>query len=390
MLDNPLPSRRRFCVFWESAEPGLFALNYIYTQTIPALITNHGGDGTFQLLVEPAGAATLSQTSVILAAGASTEVMITPQVVSSAPNDVQIVAMQNDTTVGRDEMTIVSVAMPQAIRDEDTPAAMPDRIPPRVNTPIHVGVIPDLAGSGQFVTLAINNQNAPYATVTLNGAATVNLTSSGDVNIQSLIQTVGSNALRATLRVRDQDTIMSNGFGVAAIPINFRQIDVQQPFVGVLRFFYAWDSDSHVLEDLDLIWIGEYVTYSDGGIHVGTGRPWQENNWDPTITPARAPGLAMRGFLVDTHYVARSGKMPTAGPADQYWAFQCYGFHDFRTDNRPPDNTLGWQINLLPTIEIGRFVENVGTAEDPIWRYRITKSGETAVAPWADGSASQC
>ena len=48
--------------------PPPFALNY--TQTIPALITNQGGDGTFQLLVEPEGAATLSQTSVTLAAGA--------------------------------------------------------------------------------------------------------------------------------------------------------------------------------------------------------------------------------------------------------------------------------------------------------------------------------
>ena len=110
--------------------PPPFALNY--TQTIPALITNQGGDGTFQLLVEPEGAATLSQTSVTLAAGASTEVMITPQVVSSAPNDVQIVAMQNGTTVGRDEMTIVSVAMPQDIRNADTPDAMHDRIPPRI------------------------------------------------------------------------------------------------------------------------------------------------------------------------------------------------------------------------------------------------------------------
>ena len=47
------------------------------------------------------------------------------------------------------------------------------------------------------------------------------------------------------------------------------------------------------------------------------------------------------------------------------------------------DKTLGWQINLVGPILIERFAENIGTIIDPIWQYRITKSGHshTAILP---------
>ena len=361
-------------------------LTQAYTQTIPAKITNLGiTEGTFQLSVNPPGAATLSQTSVELGGGASTEITITPQADSSAPNDVHIIAQQGGTEVGEDDMTIVSVTFSQNIYNPDTPSQMISagqyRIPPSMPTPVNVTVTPSLSGSGQVVTLAVNGQNANNGTLTINGNVTQDITSGGNVNLQGTSQTVPGNAgnLNLVVRVRGQDTIQSNGFSVSAIPVSFQQSTATQLAGGVLQFTYSWNSDSGNLADLDEVWIGEYVTYSDGGIHAGAGRPWMGNNPDPTITPSRATYKATDGEFVDTH--SPPGRfLPTAGPADSFTATQFYGFHDFRTDNRPGDNTHGWQVDLMQTA-IVRYVENIGTAAAPVWQYRITKSGSTNTAP---------
>ena len=127
------------------------------------MITNTGtSSGTFQLSVSPAPDASLSQASVTLAAGASTEVTITPEADSAAPNDVHIIAKQDGTQVGEDSMTIVSVTfttsdevVTPAINNADTPVGMEDRIPPRTSTAISLTVSPDLSAGGQFVTMAV-------------------------------------------------------------------------------------------------------------------------------------------------------------------------------------------------------------------------------------------
>ena len=355
-----------------------------YTQTINARVTNNGPAGTLQLAVTPAGSATLSMNSVILAAGASAEVTITPTAVSRAPNDVSVTATEQNAQIGAGSLTIVSVTMPPDIRNADTPAAMPDRIPPRANTPAHITVTPDLAGSGQSVTLAINGQNATNGSATIGGAATADITTTGDVNLSgtATAQTApGGHAgnLVLVVRVRGQDTVSSQGFSVSSIPIKFKQTSGKDIGGGVLRFVYTWDSDSGQLADLNQVWIGEHVTYSDGGIHKGPHRPWREDSPDPTITPNRRPnsaGYPTAGTFTDTHYTFN----PKAGPADSFTATQYYGFHDYRTDNRPADQSLGWQVNLTPAITISRFMENIGSDEHPTWQYRITKSGVTATA----------
>ena len=149
-------------------------------------------------------------------------------------------------------MTIVSVAM-LPIRRLDTPAAMPDCIAgPHERHAIYVDVKPDLVGSGQFVTLAVNNQNNDSnGSVTLNGAATADITSSGDVNFRGEFATAptdangvpGGNAghLRATLRVHGQDTTQSNGFSVTAIPQNFK-VTFDEPVTGWRRGFEVKES----------------------------------------------------------------------------------------------------------------------------------------------------
>ncbi len=177
--------------------------------------------------------------------------------------------------------------------------------------------------------------------------------------------------LRATLSVHTSPCDTEN-FTISAKPIKFHQTSVRKEVGGVLKFRYAWESDSGNLNDLDKIWLGEHVTYSDGGKHVGPNLPWKANNPDPTIKPARGITGATTGTGGDTHRPP-GGRLPSAGPAASYTATQYYGFRDFRTDPGAVDNTLGWQTNLLGPITISRWVEEVGGN----WRYRIEKSGTT-------------
>jgi len=352
-------------------------------QTIPAMVTNvYNTQQSFQLSVSPPGAATLSTNSVALAAGASTEVTITPQADSSKPNAVHIIVKKGGTAIGEDDMTIVSVTFPRDIRNSDTPVGMNDRIPSRVDTLVAVALNPSLTGSGQSVTMAFGRTSADNGGLTINGGATQDITASGFIDLQGTSQTVPGNAggLHLVARVHGEDALQSAGFSVSAIPVLYRQIGYSLLPGGVLHFDYAWVSDSGDLADLDQVWVGEYVTYPNRGIVAGPGKPWRGNFPQPTIMPARVPGDGVNGHGEDTHSPP-GFLLPTAGPAASFTATQYYGFHDFRSSNSPVSNTLGWQINLDGPIAITRSVVNAGTRSRPRWEYLITKSGVTNEAP---------
>jgi hypothetical protein len=372
-----------------------FGSTLSFTQTIPVKITNTGSDsGTFSVEVDPSsgGGGTLSPSSVAIGAGASQTVTFTPNKDSSAVDDVHIVAKFDGVTVGQDDLTVVSVTFNPKIYNTDTPAAMLNlneyRIPPTKPTNIQVTVSPDLKGNadGQKVTLLIDGQNAGNGTVSINGSGAntpVDITSSGTVMLSGAAQTApGGHAgnLKLTVQVDAQKTVQSTGFSVSAIPVSFTQTSARDIGGGVLQFVYTWQSDSGSLADLGQVWIGEYVTYSDGGTHVGPGRPWKGNNPDPTITPPRAPGDGTLGTFTDTH--SPSGGLPLAGPADSYTATQDYNFHDYRVDNRADDRTQAWAVTLVGPITITRRVYNSALPFfAPSWHYIVTKSGSSATAP---------
>ena len=299
--------------------------------------------GMFQLSVSPSGAATLSQTSVDLSGGASTEITITPQADSSAPNDVYIIAMQGGTQVGKDEMTIVQVTFEQHIRYRDTPTAMPDRIPPRANSPFDITVTPDLAGSGQAVTLAVTGQNASTGTVTINGNDTQDLTSSSSVNLSGGTQTAptagytAGNAgnLMLTVRVRGQDTAQSAGFSVAAIPVNWSIALPSNSLVTGsrrgIRVINSWKSDSGVLGDLGAVERSEVVEYLPGtGIFTVPPGALNSGYIDATL-----------GSATDTHSVS-TALLTGTGVQDANQAFE---FRDQRTGAQDvPAPNSGYRI----------------------------------------------
>lgn len=267
-----------------------------YAQTIPVTITNTGmAQGRFALSVDPPSAGTLSKPSVDLAAGRFEEVVFTPKANSSAVNGVKIVAlsdgqqvsMSDRQQVGMEDMTIVSVTIPNRIRSVTTPPTMvADRIPPRVKTQINVTVTPDLSGSGQVVALAVTGQSVGNGIVTLNGNLLTPLiiTKTGPVDLSSpsgITQTAPGGHqgnLQLAVLVRGQDTVRSNGFSVAAIPVgvdvSFLRLVGSSPreLRRGIQVRNVVKSDSGNPNDLDAISISEEVQSTPGTGSFAGGR----------------------------------------------------------------------------------------------------------------------
>src|SRR5262249_45655900 len=151
-----------------------------------------------------------------------------------------------------------------------TPAGVPDRIPPRVDTPLQVMIEPDLTGSSQFVTLKTANVGAGNGDFTIDGNATSRIEQTRNVNFQGVVQTspgsVGN--LKCVAQVRGQDGAQSPGFSVAAMPIGLKEMfntaldipdpDPLQAKYGIETAIIV-DSDSGVPDDLDFVDWKEFV-----------------------------------------------------------------------------------------------------------------------------------
>jgi uncharacterized protein DUF4157 len=129
--------------------------------------------------------------------------------------------------------SLQTVTMPAHIRGTATPAAMiPDRIPPRVNTPVDVtfGGTPDVSAP---VTLSIDGTGGGNGSATINGAASFSFAVKGTetVNLSGVTQTDPGKAGNLTLVARQHGSLlaMSNGFSVSSIPQN-----MSHPFIRLL------------------------------------------------------------------------------------------------------------------------------------------------------------
>jgi hypothetical protein len=169
--------------------------------------------------------------------------------------------------------------------------------------------------------------------------------------------------------------------GDHAHPVNLKQTKVTTNG-GILRFEYKWDSSTGDPNDLNRVWVGEHVTYPRNGITRQP--PWKGNFVNPTISPSRDANNGPDGGVVDSHYPP--GTITWLQPPLCAWpegwrtrdtvtSTQNYGYHCRICDSTPPDDSLGWQTSLIPAITITRYVEITGMG----WRYRITKSGSTAI-----------
>lgn len=381
------------------------------TQTIPATITNISNTTqTFQLSVNRtnngAPYATLDKTSVTLAPKAWKVVTITPKADSSAPNDVQIVASVGSTPVGEDDMTIVRVTFGTTrgtnsldIRNADTPATMKqDRIPPTSDpkvstaiTPVYVTITPNLGTSGEFVTLAVDGQDNPRAgTVTFAGKSMLTLTSSSVVNLYGGTQTVATgswdpktgngvgvgankNTLKLAVIVDTTNALESNGFSVAAIPVDIVTTYLQlvdathlsppgtnpSPEDRGIFVVFQWSSDSGVSSDLSAVDISEQVQYTDSPNGVFTGITHTPSGY---LTAVLAPKSA-RG---DKHTVFASDIRAQGGTEI---VDQTFTFRDLRTG-----------VNNIVIPDAGYVIMRTVFPTNSGWMMTTTEVGQTTTA----------
>ena len=166
-----------------------------------------------------------------------------------------------------------TVAVPSNIRGAFSPAAMPNRIPPRVDTAAAV-TISGLAAAMPDITLSIEASGGVDGSATINGAATVNLRTSATVQLRGVDQTGVGNAgrLRLVANCGARRIAASNGFSVSSVPQNW-SIALNALITGTSRGMKvnnSWESDSGVLADLDEAERSEQVQYGAGtGIFAG-------------------------------------------------------------------------------------------------------------------------
>lgn len=172
--------------------------------------------------------------------------------------------------------TPLTVTISTHLQGASSPAGMADRIPPRVDTPVTVGI------SGwrlpmRDVTLSIDGAGGGNGSATIDGAATKDLSADATVQLRGVDQTdVGkAGSLRLVASLGGSRLASSGGFSVSAIPENYTDTFLSL-LTGANRGFVVqdgWSSDSGVFADLDQTEISEEVQYAAGtGCFAGVGK----------------------------------------------------------------------------------------------------------------------
>jgi hypothetical protein len=167
-----------------------------------------------------------------------------------------------------------TATLPPHIRGNSSPASMPDRIPPRVDTPAAV-TITGLAIPMRDITLSIDGAGGGNGTATINGAATVDLGASATVQLRGVDQTAPGKAgnLRVLASHGGTRLAASGGFSVSSIPQNFSvtfNSQISTPTMRGLAVNNHWESDSGSVADLDEAERSEQVEYGAAtGIWAG-------------------------------------------------------------------------------------------------------------------------
>jgi hypothetical protein len=170
----------------------------------------------------------------------------------------------------------MTVTLPAHVRGPASPAAMADRIPPRVITVAHV----DIAGlkpGDPPVELSVAGAGGGNGTVTIDGSATKSMSASSDVNLKGVDQTDSGKggALRLVAKRGGSQLATSGGFSVSSIPQNYTDTFVRL-VTGAKRGVVVqdgWESDSGVVADLNETEISEQVEVTAAtGCFAGLGK----------------------------------------------------------------------------------------------------------------------
>ena len=191
------------------------------------------------------------------------------------------------------------------IQASTSPASMPDRIPPRVDTTVGVGIV-GFSIPMRPITLSIDGAGGGNGDATINGAAAVDVTSTTTVALRGTTQTSVGNAGNLRLVAHQGGTRLaaSNGFSISSIPQNMN-ITFASLVTGASRGFvvrHTWESDSGVVNDLNQTDVSErYETDSESGSLAGL--TWRTSGYLGTgttnlIDTHSVPAVSSPGFVI--------------------------------------------------------------------------------------------
>jgi hypothetical protein len=185
----------------------------------------------------------------------------------------------------------VTVTIPPDIRSISTPTSARNRIPPRVDTDVVVGVA-NWHAPLLPISLSISGSGGGNGTATINGGAKSDVTSNTTVKLKGVTQTDVGKAgnLRLVADWGGTRLASSNGFSVSAIPQNWTTA-FSSLLTGPNRGFVVqdgWESDSGTFADLDKTEISESVEVTEAtGTFTGVGGSVSGYNPGDSLTQDR-------------------------------------------------------------------------------------------------------
>lgn len=212
----------------------------------------------------------------------------------------------------------LSVTVPDHIRAASTRNGMPDRIPPRVNTPAAIQISGWQAGMPP-VTLSVQSAVATGGTVRINGANSVDLTASATVQLRGVDQTTPGSAGNLTLVARQGATQLaaSREFSVSSVPQNWSTSlvsSIAEPNAIGMVALNSWESDSGDVTDLDEVRRREQVE-----VTTATGP------WAGAVQGVSSWRDAALGSIQDNHRDSPRASFRAIGTkiAKQVFVFKC-------------------------------------------------------------------
>jgi hypothetical protein len=211
-----------------------------------------------------------------------------------------------------------TATVPTRIRAASTRAGMPDRIPPRVDTPARVTVagwhIPMVD-----VILSVDGGGGGNGSATVNGGASAGLQQSATVQLRGVDQTDPGKAgnLHLVARFAGNEVARSGGFSVSSVPQNWSTSlvsTINEPDAVGMVALNSWESDSGTLADLDQVRRMEQIevvtaTGPFAGVSTNTSS-WRD---------------ATLGSIRDSHRSSGRARLRSVGSrtANQVFVFKC-------------------------------------------------------------------
>lgn len=242
----------------------------------------------------------------------------------------------------------VQVTFPQHIRPSTSPTSMPDRIPPRVDTPIQVNVQGWQLPMND-VAISVVGAGGGNGSLTINGSARAHINANQTLQLRGVNQTAVGNAnnLRLVADFSGNRIAQSAPFSVSAIPQN-GAVSFNSLVTGTRRGVvvnFSVESDSNTLSDLNEAEHSEQVQYGSGtGCLAGAGAGAHNSSY----MAATSTGLT------DTHGTPVSMLTSTGSIV----AEQVFTFNDKRTGATDiPARNTGFRISRIVTEpSAGNFV----------------------------------